>query len=104
MIKISGKIKRLLNSLNNRTTYGYWVVLKENDLIRPYLLRWHDQEGHLHITIPEDLQGYSEIYGGLSMTEMYHYMYGIYSHKDITKIINKLGHENNTNPAHTKWR
>ena len=94
MSKISGKIKRLLHSLNRRTHYGYWIVYKENDLIRPYLLRWYDQEGHLHIRIPEDLQAYKEIYGGLSMTEMYHYMWGLYSHKDIGIKTHKLMYEN----------
>lgn len=90
MSKISGKITRLLQSLNHRTTYGYWEVLKENDLLRPYLLRWYDQEGHLHIRIPEDLPDYKKIYGGFSMTEMYHYIWGHYSHKNIEKITAKL--------------
>jgi hypothetical protein len=93
MSRISTPIKKLLEELNGQTTYGYWEVLKENDLARPYLLRWHDQIGHLHVRIPEDTEYYEEAYGGLHMTEMFYFMLGLIEHKKIEYTINNVSEE-----------
>ena len=93
MSKIAAPIVTLLEELNHSTTYGYWVVLKENDLTRPYLLRWYDQGGNLNLLIPEDTEHYKQTYGGLHMTELYHYMLGLIDHKNIKDIINNRAEE-----------
>ena len=67
MSRISTPIKKLLEELNEQTTYGYYEVLKDNDLTRPYLLRWHYQvQGRTlackdtHVMIPEDTEHYEQ--------------------------------------------
>jgi hypothetical protein len=93
MSRISTPIKKLLEELNEQSTYGYYEVLKENSLIRPYLLRWHDQIGRLHVRIPENTEHYKETYGGLHMTEMFYFMLGLIEHKKIENIMTNVAEE-----------